>query len=165
VEYFQMTGERKPAGWDQYICRGGTETWKADFGRHTTFQVFKITGYARELKASDVRGIWAYCDADVAGRFHCSSSLLNSIYEMCERSARQNIQQGIISVDADREQSPWLADAWNIANVLLYNDRDTMMIDKVVRDFAGEQFPDGYIPAVSPGHRIADSDESRRIPE
>ncbi|MGH7942100.1 MAG: alpha-L-rhamnosidase C-terminal domain-containing protein, partial [Limisphaerales bacterium] len=115
--------------------------------------------------ASDVRGMWAYCDADVAGRFHCSSELLNAIYTMCERSARQNIQQGIISVDADREQSPWLADAWNIANVLLYNDRDTMMVDKVVRDFAGEQFPDGYIPAVSPGHRLADADPNRRIPE
>src|ERR1035438_4710906 len=65
VDYFQMSGERKPAGWDQYICRGGTETWKPDFGRHTSFQVIKITGYAGELKPSDVRGIWAYCDADV----------------------------------------------------------------------------------------------------
>jgi len=165
VEYFQMTGERKASGWDQYACHGGKETWKPDFGRHTSFQVFKITGYAGKLKASNVRGVWAYCDADVAGRFRCSSPLLNSIYEMCERSARQNIQQGVVSVDADREQSPWLADAWNIANVLLYNDRDTTMTDKVLRDFAGGQFPDGYFPAVSPGHRFADADPSRRIPE
>ena len=105
IEYFQMTDERKPAGWDEYTCHGGTETWDADFGRHTSFQVIKITGYAGKLKASDVRGMWAYCDADVAGRFHCSSDLLNDIYEMCERSARQNIQQGIISVDANREQA------------------------------------------------------------
>ncbi|HEY1791146.1 MAG TPA: family 78 glycoside hydrolase catalytic domain [Verrucomicrobiae bacterium] len=165
VEYFQMTGERKAAGWDQYTCHGGTETWDADFGRHTTFQVLKISGYRGKLGTSDVRGMWAYCDADVEGRFHCSNDLLNEIYKMCERSARQNVQQGVISVDADREQSPWLGDAWNIGNVLLYNDRDTMMIDKVVRDFAGEQFPDGYIPAVSPGHRFADADPGRRIPE
>ena len=159
VEYFQMTGERKPAGWDQYICRGGTETWKPDFGRHTSFQVIKITGYAGELKASDVRGIWACCDADVAGHFHCSSDLLNSIYEMCERSARQNVQQAIISVDANREQSPWTADSWNIGNVLLYNDRNTMIIDKVVRDYAVEQLPNGNFPACCPAHR------SRCIPE
>jgi alpha-L-rhamnosidase len=165
VEYFQVTGERKAAGWDQYTCHGGEETWDADFGRHTSFQVLKITGYARKLNASDIRGIWAYCDADVEGRFYCSSPLLNSIYEMCERSARQNVQQGVISVDADREQSPWLGDAWNIGNVLLYNDRDTTMIDKVVRDFAGEQFPDGYIPATSPAHRLVDADPDRRIPE
>jgi alpha-L-rhamnosidase len=169
VEYFQMTGERKPAGWDQYICQGGTETWKPGFGRHTSFQVIRITGYAGKLKASDVRGIWAYCDADVTGNFHCSSPLLNSIYEMCERSARQNIQQGIISVDANREQSPWTADSWNIGNVLLYNDRNTMMIDKVVRDYAAEQLPNGEFPACSPAHRRGDyldaPQKSRRIPE
>ncbi len=159
IEYFQMTGERKPAGWDEYTCHGGTETWDADFGRHTTFQVMKITGYAGRLKASDVRGIWAYCDADVAGRFHCSSDLLNSIYEMCERSARQNIQQAIISVDANREQSSWTADSWNIGNVLLYNHRDTMMIDKVVRDYAAAQLTNGDFPACCPAQR------SRRIPE
>ena len=110
AEYFQMTDGRKPAGWDEYICRGGTETWDADFGRYTSFQVMKITGYAGKLKASDVRGMWAYCDADVAGHFHCSNDLLNDVYEMCERSARQNVQQGIIAVDAQREQLPWLAD-------------------------------------------------------
>jgi alpha-L-rhamnosidase len=150
VEYFEMTGERKPAGWDQYTCRGGGEIWKPGFGRHTSFQELKISGYAGKLRAADVRGVWAYCDADVAGKFRCSSSLLNSIYAMCERSARQNIQQGIISVDANREQSPWLADSWNIGNVLLYNHRATTMIDKVVRDYAAEQKPDGGLNDCSP---------------
>jgi alpha-L-rhamnosidase len=169
VEYFQMAGGRKPAGWDEYTCRGEIETWDADFGRHTSFQVLKIIGYAGKLKPSDVRGMWAYCDADVAGRFHCSSELLNSIYEMCERSARQNVQQGIISVDANREQSPWTADSWNVGNVLLYNDRHTMMIDKIVRDYAGEQFPNGDFHACSPAQRGGDYPDakgnSRRIPE
>jgi alpha-L-rhamnosidase len=169
LAYFQMTGERAPAGWDEYTCRGGTEAWDADFGRHTSFQVLKITGYAGELRAADVRGMWAYCDADVAGRFHSSSDLLNDIYIMCERSARQNIQQGIISVDANREQASWLADSWNIGNVLLYNHRATTMIDKVVRDYAAEQFPNGYFSACSPGHRQSEhpaiGQESRQIPE
>jgi alpha-L-rhamnosidase len=159
VEYFQMTRERRTAGWDEYTCHGGTETWDADFGRHTSFQVMKITGYAGELKADDVRGIWAYCDADAAGRFNCSSDLLNSIYEMCERSARQNVQQAILSVDADREQSSWTADSWNIGNVLLYNHRNTTMIDKVVRDYAAAQLPNGDFPACCPAQR------SRCIPE
>ncbi|HTB84852.1 MAG TPA: family 78 glycoside hydrolase catalytic domain, partial [Candidatus Sulfotelmatobacter sp.] len=153
VAYFQTTGNRSAAGWDEYTCHGGKETWDADFGRHASFQAIKITGYAGKLNASDVRGMWAYCDADVAGGFHCSSPLLNSIYEMCERSARQNIQEGIISVDADREQSPWTADSWNIGNVLLYNHRNTMMIDKVVRDYAGEQLPDGDFPSSCPAQQ------------
>jgi len=56
----------------------------------------------------------------------------------------------MISVDANREQSQWTADSWNIGNVLLYNDRNTMMIDKVVRDFAGEQMAGGDFYACSP---------------
>ena len=153
VQYFQMSGERMRAGWDEYICHGGKETWDADFGRHTSFQVLKITGYAGKLRTSDVRGMWAYCDADVAGRFDCSSPLLNAIYKMCVRSAQQNIQQGMISVDAEREQSQWTADSWNIGNVLLYNDHDTMMIDKVVRDYAGEQMTNGDFYACSPSSK------------
>ncbi|GAA4311164.1 hypothetical protein GCM10023143_20120 [Compostibacter hankyongensis] len=165
VEYFQMIGERKPSGWDEYICHGGKETWDANFGRYTSFQTFRITGYAGKLSASDVSGMWAYGDADVTGRFRCSSDLLNDIYKMCERSARQSVQQGIISVDAQREQLPWLADAWSIANVLLYNHRNTTMIDKVVRDFAGEQMTNGYIRNVSPGHGFEGADGHGRIPE
>ncbi len=150
VAYFQMTGERKAAGWDEYTCRGGKETWDADFGRHTTFQVIKITGYEGKLRASDVRGMWAYSDADVAGSFRCSSDLLNDIYEMCERSVRQNIQQGMVSVDAQREQSQWTADSWNIANVVIYNDRNNMLMDKILRDYAGEQMTNGDFYACSP---------------
>lgn len=169
IAYFQMRGGRSPAGWDEYICHGGTETWDANFGRHTSFQVLQITGYTGKLRASDVRGIWAYCDADVAGHFHCSNDLLNDIYEMCERSARQNTQVGIISVDANREQASWLADSWNIGNVLLYNHRDTTMIDKTVRDYAAEQLPSGCFSACSPGHRRAElpapGEELHLIPE
>jgi alpha-L-rhamnosidase len=150
IAYFQMTGERKPTGWDEYTCSGGAETWDADCGRHTSFQVLKVTGYAGTLRAADVRGMWAWSDADVAGRFHCSSPLLNSIYTMCERSARQNVQQAMISVDANREQSQWLADSWNIGNVLLYNHRDSTVIDKVLRDYAGEQMSGGDFYACSP---------------
>ncbi len=150
VSYFQLSGEKGASGWDEYTCRGGLETWKPDIGRHASFRELKITGYAGRLRARDVRAVWAYTGADVAGRFRCSSELLNAIYEMCERSARQNVQQGIISVDANREQSPWTADSWNIGNVLLYNHRNTMIIDKVVRDYAAEQLPSGDFYACSP---------------
>ena len=46
-----------------------------------------------------IDAVVAHTHADVAGSFECSSPLLNDIFEMSERSARQNVQQGIISVD------------------------------------------------------------------
>ena len=85
VEYFQMAKHQWPAGWDEYICRGGTETWKPNAGRHTSFQVLRITGYSGPLNAGDIRGVWAYTDADVAGSFRCSNELLNAVFTLCER--------------------------------------------------------------------------------
>ncbi|MFP5231118.1 MAG: alpha-L-rhamnosidase N-terminal domain-containing protein [Acidobacteriota bacterium] len=150
VEYFQLDGRGGPSGWDQYTCKGGLETWRPNIGRHATFRTLRITGYAGELTPADVCAVWAYTSADVGGSFHCSSDLLNDIFFMSERSARQNVQQGIISVDANREQSPWLADSWNAGCVLLYNHKNTMVIDKIIQDYAAEQLSIGNFYACSP---------------
>ncbi|MCX6879802.1 MAG: hypothetical protein NTW21_39260 [Verrucomicrobia bacterium] len=74
----------------------------------------------------------------------------NDIYAMCVRSASQNVQPGMISTDANREQSPWTTDGWHIGNVLLYNHHGTTIIDKVVHDYAAEQRPNGDFFACSP---------------
>ena len=150
VNYYQLADSVRGAGWDEYICKGGKESWRANFGRHTSFKTLRISGYGGTLTMNDVRAVVAHTAADVAGSFKCSNPLLNDIFEMSERSARQNVQQGIISVDANREQSPWTADSHNIGLGLLYNHRNTMIFDKIVRDYAAEQMPDGRFWACSP---------------
>jgi hypothetical protein len=109
-----------------------------------------VSGISGTPKAEDFRAIVAHYRADVAGAFRCSNALLNEVFTMSERSARQNVQQGIVSVDANREQSPWTADAHNIGIGLLYNHRHSLILDKVLRDYAGEQMPDGRFWACSP---------------
>ena len=158
VYYYQLPGVNGEAGWDQYTCKGGTETWKPDFGRHTSFMTLRISGYAETLSKLDVRGVCSHTNAYIEGRFTCSDALLNDIYEMSLRSASQNVQQGIISVDANREQSPWTADAWNVGIGLLYNQKNTMIIDKIVKDYAAEQLDCGDFYACSPAAMF-------RIPE
>jgi alpha-L-rhamnosidase len=150
IEYFQMADGSMGAGWDEYTCKSGKETWRADFGRHASFKTLRLSGITGTPTADDIRGIVAHTKADVAGSFECSNQLLNDIFEMSERSARQNVQQGIISVDANREQSPWSADSHNIGIGLLYNHRNTLILDKILRDYAGEQMPDGRFWACSP---------------
>ncbi|MCU0750791.1 MAG: alpha-L-rhamnosidase N-terminal domain-containing protein, partial [Akkermansiaceae bacterium] len=150
IQYFQLADGLGGAGWDEYICKGGTETWRANFGRHTSFKTLRISGITGTVTNADLRGIVAHTKADVAGSFSSSSTLFNDIFEMSERSARQNVQQGIISVDANREQSQWTADAHNIGIGLLYNHRNTQIFDKIIRDYAGEQMPDGRFYACSP---------------
>jgi alpha-L-rhamnosidase len=150
VEYFQLEGQGGPAGWDQYTCKGGVETWRPNIGRHASFRTLRITGYTGTLAQADVYAVWAYTTAEPRGGFSCSSTLLNDIFTMSERTARQNIQQGIVSVDANREQSPWLADSWIVGNVLLYNHKNTMVVDKIIRDYAAEQLSIGDFYACSP---------------
>ena len=150
IHYFQMADNSGGAGWDEYTCKGGTETWRANFGRHTTFKTLRISGITGTLTNDNLRGIVAHTKAEVSGSFTCSNTLLNDIFGMSERSARQNVQQGIISVDANREQSPWTADSHNIGIGLLYNHRNTLILDKILRDYAGEQMPDGRFWACSP---------------
>ncbi|MCB1132781.1 MAG: alpha-L-rhamnosidase N-terminal domain-containing protein, partial [Verrucomicrobiae bacterium] len=150
IEYYQMTDGSMGAGWDEYTCKGGTETWRGNFGRHTSFKTLRISGITGTPTTDDFRAVVAHTEADVAGSFECSNALLNEIFEMAERSARQNVQQGIISVDANREQSPWTADSHNIGIGLLYNHRNTLILDKILRDYAGEQMPDGRFWACSP---------------
>ena len=135
VQYWEVEQGWGDAGYDSYLCAGGEETFKAPYVRHTSFRLLEISGYSGELTADDVRGIVAYSSVDKQGNFSSSDSRLNAVYEMCERSGRQNIQQGIISVDANREQSPWTADSWNIGVGCLYNHKDTMLIDKVIKDY------------------------------
>ena len=150
IEYFQMADGSGGAGWDEYTCKGDVETWRANFGRHTSFKALRISGVNGPLAADDIRAVVAHTEAEVAGSFTCSNTLLNDIHEMSERSARQNVQQGIISVDANREQSPWTADSHNIGIGLLYHHRNTLILDKILHDYAGEQMPDGRFWACSP---------------
>ncbi len=150
VKYYQLADSTDGSGWDEYTSKGGEETWRANFGRHTSFRVLRISGYNGTFSANDAYAVVAHTAAIVAGSFKCSSSLLNDIFEMSERSARQNVQQGIISVDANREQSPWTADSHNIGLGLLYNHRNTLILDKIIRDYAAGQMPDGRFWACSP---------------
>lgn len=150
VQYWEVQQGWGDAGYDSYTCRGGEETFKTPYVRHTSFRLLEITGYSGELTADDVRGIVAYSYADKQGSFRSSDDRLNAVYEMCERSGRQNVQQGIISVDANREQSPWTADSWNIGIGCLYNHQDTMLIDKIIKDYAGEQLGSGNFLTCSP---------------
>lgn len=150
VQYWEVQKGWGDAGYDSYICKGGEEKFYAPYVRHTSFRILEISGYNGTLTADDVRGIVAYSYSDKQGSFESSDTRLNSVYEMCERSGRQNFQQGIISVDANREQSPWTADSWNIGIGYLYNHAGTMAIDKILKDYANEQLPSGNFLTCSP---------------
>jgi len=105
VEYYQMSGERMPADGTSMSAAVARKHGRltADATLRSSVEDYRL---CRDLSADDVRGMWAYSDADIQGRFRCSNGLLNEIYAMCVRSASQNVQQGMISTDANANNRP-----------------------------------------------------------
>jgi hypothetical protein len=44
IHRFQLADVLRVAGCDESTCKGGTETWRANFGRHTSLKVLRISG-------------------------------------------------------------------------------------------------------------------------
>lgn len=150
IQYWEVEKGWGDAGYDLYIAKGGEESFYVPFVRHTSFRLLEISGYKGALSQDDIDGIVACSYQDKQGDFTCSDERLNRVYEMSQRSGRQNYQQGIISVDANREQSPWTADSWNIGMGYLYNHAGTMAIHKIIKDYAAEQLDNGNFLTCSP---------------
>lgn len=150
IQYWEVQPGWGDAGYDTYICSGANDQFYTPFVRHTSFRYLEIRGFSGILNPEHVIGWLSSSEEERNGIFSCSDERMNQIYEMCTRSSWQNVQQGIISVDANREQSPWTADSWNIGMGILYNHRNTQLIDKIIRDYAAEQLPNGNLLSCSP---------------
>lgn len=137
--YETRDGTGHNADYDVYVCKGGTEIWEPDIN-HESFRKLKIRGYAGVLDASKIKCIFSHTEVDKAGSFTSSNPLINDIYNMCERSTRQNMQQGMFSVDGWREQSGYTADSYILGMNSLYNYKNCLQFRKVIRDHADEPF-------------------------
>jgi alpha-L-rhamnosidase len=135
--------------YDTYTCKGGTETWQPDI-RYESFRYLKIEGYAGTLTEANIKAAWKYATPDRHGAFECSNTLFNNIYNLSERSCRQNIQEGVESTDAWRETSSYTADAYLMTGVCLYNYKNSMVLRKTIADYADEQYANGNLDAHCP---------------
>lgn len=141
---------------DTHICKGGTEVSDTYLGRYASFRMLRIRGYTGALQAADITAQYNYGLLDPVGRFNSSHAALNGIFECSRRTAVQCVQFGTVLTDADREQSPWTADIYNIALGLPYYDRSSMVMYKAVRDYAAQQEDNGNMGACSPAMTRAD---------
>jgi alpha-L-rhamnosidase len=151
VSYSENTTEYQD--YDIYTCKAvASQTWEPDSG-YVSFRKLKITGYPGTLTSAKIKAIQFNTDLNKAGNFTCSSSLFNDIYELCERSQRENIQ-GISATDAWREQSQYTADAYLLGNVSLYNHKNALVLRKTVQDYANDQLASGNLPSICPSTTV-----------
>jgi len=84
--------------------------------------------------------------------FECSDSMINAVWDLCKRSARQGSQEGFLDTPT-REQGQFTHDGYqtSLASMKCFGERD--LTQAALRQFAHSQekyWPDGQVNAVYP---------------
>jgi len=136
---------------DEYIMQGeAVETWEPRFS-YKAFRYIEITGYSGCIESGQILIIAAHTQLDCLGRFHCSSLVLNKIFDACIRTQKNGIL-GLMGDCPHREQAQYLADADLQMETFGYNFQDRSIPIKVLNDFRHAQQEDGTFPFVFPSN-------------
>lgn len=83
------------------------------------------------------------------GKFECSDSLLNSIWETSTYTVKMNSLEHFVDCPL-REQAQWLADSRVMAMSDYWVFNSPELVRKTIRQFLAVQTEDGFIPATGP---------------
>jgi alpha-L-rhamnosidase len=135
---------------DTYIARGGAEeTWEPRFTYHG-FQYVEIQGLSRSPAPEDVTGraIWSSCPE--AGRFECSSSLLNKLMSNILWTQRNNMTGIPTDCPQRDERTGWAGDIQLFSQTSIFNMDMEAFLGKWLQDMADDQAADGRFPDFAP---------------
>ncbi len=140
---------------DEYILNGsGVEEWNPRFTYHG-FRFVEISGWPGKPDINSIEGLRMNADLQEAGTFSCSNEMFNQLHQVINWTFLSNV----FSVQSDcpgREKMGYGADVVVTANAFMYNFNMSSFYEKVERDFANEQQPDGGITEIAPYTGIAD---------
>ena len=146
---------------DEYITQGGEEVWAEDFS-YRAFRYIELTGKAEILSLEACK---TGTDADCAGSFRCGEDIPDRLVEACIRT-QKNAIQGILVDCPHREQAQYIADSLMQTHLLIYNFPDApALMRKVLRDFADNQYTEGYFTWNAPMDVNLDGQHLLRMPE
>lgn len=149
--------------YDRIILRGDeNEEWQPDLS-YKSFRYLEVEGFTGSINDLNLKVISARTGMDYSGYFTCSNPLLNSIYEACIQTQKNNTVGQLVDCP-HREQAQYLADSDLHAETLIYNFDAHNIVKKVLSDFHDAQYPDGRFPFVFPCNHTH-PDFSIKIPE
>lgn len=146
---------------DEYITQGGEETWAEDFS-YRAFRYIELTGKAEILSLEVCK---TGTNALPAGSFRCGEDIPDRLAKACIRT-QENAIQGILVDCPHREQAQYIADSLMQTHQLIYNFPDAAaLMRKVLRDFADDQYTEGYFTWNAPMDVNLDGKQLLRMPE
>ena len=135
---------------DTYICRGGdVEEWTPRFTFHG-FRYVEVTGLAKKPDLSLLTALVLHTDMKPAGRFRCSSPLLNRL----EANIRWGLRGNFLDVPTDcpqrDERLGWTGDAQVFVGTAAFHYDVRAFFHKWLQDLRDGQRKDGAFPDVAP---------------
>jgi len=135
---------------DTYICKGdGVEIWEPRFTYHG-FQYVELTGYPGTPGLETVTGVELTSSTPVAGRFECSSPLLNQLYKNICQTQRANFMDVPTDCPQRDERLGWTGDAQAFVRAGCFNADLQTFFRKWLVDLEDAQLPNGDFPRFAP---------------
>lgn len=143
--------------WFEYTLRGeGVEEWTPQFAFYG-YRYIEAHGvdYLTDQSGGEVPVIlglesnFVHSSAPAAGRFECSNTLFNRIWQIVDKAMRSNMH-AVFTDCPHREKLGWLEQTHLNGPGLLFNYDLRGVLPKVMRDIADSQRPDGLIPSIAP---------------
>lgn len=140
---------------DTYILKGdGVEIYEPRFTFHG-FRYVELTGFpvspGTSAPAKDcITGIAIESDAECSGDFHCSSELVNQLYQNIVWGQRGNFLSVPTDCPQRDERLGWMGDAQIFVRTACYNRDVATFFEKWVVDVADAQLPEGSFTDIVP---------------
>ena len=136
---------------DEYICSGeAEENFEPRFTFHG-FQFAEIQGLRQQPNDGDIEACFVRNSVKNSGSFECDHALINKIHRCTLQSQLCNIQMGVPTDDTQRpERLGWGADAWAVAQELLYNCSGAKLFEKWIGDYRDQQDETGVVSSITP---------------
>ncbi len=135
---------------DVYICKGEkVEVWQPRF-TYRGYRYVELTGLPYRPTADTLTALVFHNALEPAGRFECSSPVLNRNLEMLVWTLRSNLHSAPTDCPQRDERLGWMGDAQVVAPALCYNLDAASFLSKWMVDVLDSQSDAGATTDVSP---------------
>ncbi len=135
---------------DQYICKGGSESWEPSFTWHA-FRTVEIRGSSVPLDLNSISGRVVNTVMDTVGYFNCSNELFNKIHDNYIRTQLGNMHGSFSSDCPHRERLGYTGDGSLLVESSIFNFDMTRFYDKWVNDIDdARNKKTGFVPHTAP---------------
>lgn len=127
---------------DVYVASGkGRETFQRRFS-YVGFRYFEITGLTEKPALGDVRGVVVHTDLPRTGRFACSDSKVNELYESFSKTLCY-VTHGLVNDNTDAEKNSFRGHQAMAGDFLAYAWNEPQLWEKAVTDIELQTVTDG----------------------